>query len=142
MAPAGGLRTASPLEVALTERPRAHVLVVDNEPEILEVLQTLLVDEGYAVSTARDGAEALERVREAAPDLILLDMLMPGMDGWGFAREYGRLPGPRAPIVVTAATYAEERAQQIGAAAHCAKPFELDALLTLIRQVARADRRA
>ena len=116
-----------------------RVLVVDNEPEILSLLEEFLTDEGYAVSTARDGAEALEGARQAPPDLILLDMLMPIMDGWAFAREYRRLPGPQAPIIVTAATYTEDRAHQISATDHCAKPFELDALLALIRRHTRAD---
>jgi two-component system, chemotaxis family, chemotaxis protein CheY len=126
----------------MTDTAAVRVLVVDDDPDVLEVVGDLLADEGYAVSTARNGAEALEQAGRAPPDLILLDMIMPVMDGWAFAREYGQLPGPRAPIIVTAATFAEDRARQIGAAAHCAKPFEADTLLALVRQHTITDRQA
>jgi two-component system chemotaxis response regulator CheY len=89
----------------------------------------LLSDEGYAVLSAADGAEALDQVQQHHPDLILLDMLMPVVDGWGFARGYGQLPGPKAPIIVTAATRSEERAGEIGAAGYCSKPFSVPELL-------------
>jgi CheY-like chemotaxis protein len=126
----------------VTDPAAVRVLVVDDDHDVLEVLQDSLAGEGYAVATARNGAEALERIRQAPPDVILLDMRMPVMDGWAFARAYRQQPGPRAAIVVTAATYAEDRARQIGADGHCGKPFELDALLDLIRQHTSTDRRA
>jgi CheY-like chemotaxis protein len=121
-------------ETAFTNRVVARVLVVEDDSAILDLLRDLLADEGYSISAARNGAEALEQVREAPPDVILLDMLMPVMDGWAFAREYRQLPGSRAAIIVTAATWAEDRAQEIGASDHCAKPFELNTLLERIRR--------
>ena len=59
----------------------ARVLVVDDEPEIRRVLRTGLTARGYTVETAADGREGLERLRQAAPDVILLDLMMPGMPG-------------------------------------------------------------
>jgi CheY-like chemotaxis protein len=109
------------------------VLVVDDDATIREVVDALLSEEGYEVVTAADGAAALARVRERPPGLILLDMRMPGMDGWAFARAYHRSPGPHAPIVVlTAAREAAERAAQIGADGVLSKPFDLDELLDLV----------
>ena len=109
------------------------VLVVDDDAPIREVVDALLSEEGYEVVTAADGAAALARLRERPPGLILLDLRMPGMDGWAFARAYRRSPGPHAPIVVlTAAREAAERAAQIGADGVLSKPFDLDELLDLV----------
>jgi CheY-like chemotaxis protein len=62
-------------------------------------------------------------------------MLMPVMDGWAFARAYQQLPGPPAPIVVTAATDAAGRAVEIGVAGHCSKPFDVNELLHLVEDL-------
>ena len=76
---------------------------------------------------------ALALLDEERPDLILLDMKMPGMDGWEFARRYAELPGPRPPIVVvTAAQDASRRAAEIAAQGYLAKPFGIDDLLEVI----------
>jgi CheY-like chemotaxis protein len=119
--------------------PVRPVLVVDDEAAIRAVLVALLRDEGYAVAQAADGAAALGVVRATPPRLILLDMRMPGMDGWEFARRYWARPpdrpGPRAPLVcVTAAVDAAAWGAQIGAAATVGKPFDLDAVLAVVRR--------
>ncbi len=114
---------------------RKLVLVVDDEPEILDVATFVLEDEGYAVRTASDGQQALSLVSEQTPDLILLDMRMPVLDGWGFAREYRSRYDQRAPIVVlTAAASAAKRAEEVGAIGYLEKPFELDALVGIVRR--------
>ena len=119
-------------------RPRP-ILVVDDDAAIRRVVAAVLADEGYTVAEAPDGGAALARARAAPPRLILLDMRMPGMDGWEFARRYRRRPGPHAPIIcVTAAVDAAARGAQIGAVAALGKPFDLDALLALVGRHARA----
>jgi DNA-binding response OmpR family regulator len=88
--------------------------------------------EGYAVETARNGAEALAAAARERPALVLLDMKMPVLDGWGFVREAGAR-GLQLPVVVmTAAQDARRRATEIGAVDCLAKPFELDELLATV----------
>jgi two-component system, chemotaxis family, chemotaxis protein CheY len=113
------------------------ILVVDDDEGIREFVQTVLSDEGYEVRTAWHGAAALELLEQVSPSVILLDMRMPVMDGWEFARQYRERPGPHAPIiVVTAARDADDRAAQIAADGVLPKPFRLHQLLALVDQYA------
>jgi CheY-like chemotaxis protein len=117
-----------------TSRP---ILVVDDDESIREFVSVALVDEGYSVVTAGDGAQALESIQRERPGVILLDMRMPVMDGWEFSRAYHATPAPHAPIiVVTAARDAAERASQIQAEGYLAKPFDLEELLILVSRFA------
>jgi two-component system chemotaxis response regulator CheY len=116
----------------------ARILVVDDDESIGEFVSMALADEGYDVVTALNGATALELIERERPDVILLDMRMPIMDGWEFARRYREMTGPHAPIiVVTAARDASDRAAQIEADGVLAKPFNLDDLLGLVDRYAR-----
>jgi two-component system, chemotaxis family, chemotaxis protein CheY len=118
------------------------VLVVDDDATIRQFLEMALTDQGYPVVTAEDGRAALEAVDRARPDLILLDMRMPVLDGWGFAEAYRRTLPPHAPIIVlTAARNAAQYAGEIRADAFLAKPFELRELLRLVRQFTGTPRR-
>ena len=115
-----------------------RILVVDDDDSIRDMIEIVLAAEGYAVRTAAHGAAALELVEESPPRLILLDMRMPVLDGWGFARAYRQRPGPHAPIVVlTAARDAAARAAEIQADGYLGKPFNLGELLDLVDQHAR-----
>ncbi len=112
-----------------------RVLVVDDDEGILGFIREILTDEGYEVVEAIDGAEALDRARRQRPDLILLDMRMPAMDGWEFAEAYRSAPGPHAPIIVmTAARDAADIAADIHAQGYLAKPFTLDRLLSVVER--------
>jgi two-component system chemotaxis response regulator CheY len=110
-------------------------MLVDDDSTIRTVLASLLQDEGHTVLQAANGAEALDLAARHSPRLIFLDMRMPVMDGWQFAREYRAGPGPHAPIVVmTAAQNAREWCAQV-AADHCLpKPFELDLFLEAVQR--------
>jgi CheY-like chemotaxis protein len=115
--------------------PELPILVVDDDPSILETVREILDLEGYAVETATNGADALEKVKHSPPLFILLDMRMPILDGWGFAREM-RARGVSIPIVVmTAAQDARRWANEIGAAAYVAKPFEIPDFLTTVERL-------
>ncbi len=114
--------------------PELRVLVVDDEADIRATVTEMLEIEGYDVDEAANGADALHAIEVHAPDLILLDMRMPILDGWGFASELRRR-GHRTPIVVmTAARDAARWASEIAAAAFVAKPFGFDDLITAVEQ--------
>jgi two-component system, chemotaxis family, chemotaxis protein CheY len=109
-----------------------HILIIDDDPAIRAILTEVLVDEGYIVVTANNGAEGLAAVVGARPDLVLLDMRMPVLDGWDFARAIGER-GISLPIVVmTAAQEARQWSQEIGVTWVLAKPFDLDELLQVV----------
>ena len=115
-------------------RTGAPVLVVDDDPLIRTSISEILDLEGYPVATAANGAEALESVEKSRPSLVLLDMRMPIMDGWGFAGALGER-GIHLPILVmTAAQSAETWAQEVGADGYLAKPFELVDLLDAVER--------
>jgi CheY-like chemotaxis protein len=116
-----------------------RVLVVDDEPPLRDLIRMVLEDEGYEVMTATNGAEALARAVAFEPNVILLDMSMPVMDGRAFVEAY-RAKGPPPPlapiIVVTAAGDAATRAVQLRAAGFIAKPFDIDQLAERVAKVA------
>lgn len=116
------------------------ILVVDDDPAIRTTIADILGLEGYRVETAANGREALDFVAVERPAVVVLDMRMPVMDGWTFAREL-RNRGVKLPIVViTAARDAERWAREIGADAFLAKPFELTDLLDAIERFEVLDR--
>lgn len=113
------------------------VLIVDDEPDILLMLRTALEVEGFQTALAGDGDTALERAVESPPDVVLLDLMMPMMDGWTLLEELigqKRRPGL---IVVSAKTRAGDmaRAFRLGADAYVTKPFDFDLLTRTIREV-------
>ena len=114
------------------------VLVVEDDQDLSALLELVLADAGYAVRVAGDGLAALRRVEEAMPGVILLDMRMPVMNGWEFAREFRARYGRACPVVVvTAAENARLRAEEIGADGWLAKPFDLDAVLDMVERQLR-----
>jgi two-component system, chemotaxis family, chemotaxis protein CheY len=122
-----------------------RVLVIDDDQWIRDLICMTLEEEGYAADKAANGEAALrhldtlERNGRRHPDVILLDMRMPVMDGWTFAREYLSRPGPHARIVViTAATDAAHYAAEVGADGALAKPFNIEELLAVVGAFARA----
>jgi CheY-like chemotaxis protein len=121
----------------------APVLIVEDDDDLRELMACVVEEAGFPVTTASNGQVALDRVKGDQPAVILLDMRMPVLDGWGFARAYKDMPGPHAPIVVvTAAQNASNWADQVGAAAHLAKPFDLQDLVGLVQHQASAARQA
>jgi CheY-like chemotaxis protein len=109
------------------------VLVVEDDRDLATLEQMILADAGYRVRTAANGSEALACVSERMPGLVLLDMRMPVMNGWEFAREFRERFGRAAPIVVvTAAENARARAEEIEAEAWLEKPFDLDDVLRIV----------
>ena len=111
------------------------VLVVEDEQDVRMLVALLLTEEGYEVETAADGQAALEAVARQLPHVILLDMRMPRMDGWQFARLFReRYDSLRPIIVMTASPDARVRAAEIGADDFVGKPFRLDELIAVVRR--------
>ena len=117
---------------------RPTVLVVDDEEMIRAVIAESLVDEGYRVVQAKDGQEALDAVSAHRPAVILLDMRMPVLDGWGFMRELKLRPGHSASVVVmTAAQNAGRWCEEVGGDECLAKPFEIEDLVGVVERLSR-----
>jgi CheY-like chemotaxis protein len=116
------------------ERPKS-VLIVEDDVDLSSLLAMLLEQRGYSIETAGNGHEALQVLEGGIPDLILLDMKMPVMNGWEFAHEFNERHDHAAPIVVvTAAADAEHRAKEIGADGWVGKPFDMGRLLSAVGQ--------
>src|SRR5512139_2476610 len=118
------------------ERNGASILVVDDDPEIVSMLSTRLTARGYKVSSAGDGHRALELAKRERPDLVLLDVMMPGKSGWEVARALKQDPVTQAIkiVMVTAigAQVNEITSPLYGADAHVDKPFEFEKLEKII----------
>ncbi|MFJ3220398.1 response regulator transcription factor [Kitasatospora sp. NPDC086801] len=134
MTPSADDRTA-----AEPGHPSARLLVVDDEPALRDALESSLAFEGYEVATATDGYEALESVERDRPDLVLLDIMMPRMDGLTAVRRM-RSRGDTVPVLMlTARDAVGDRVTglDVGADDYLAKPFELDELLARVRALLR-----
>jgi len=111
------------------------VLIVDDDEDMAEVVKAVLDSEGYRCRYAANGRQALEEVASAMPAVILLDMLMPVMNGWECARALRARYGQALPIIVmTAAEHAEGRRNDAGADDVLSKPFDLHELLRVVGQ--------
>lgn len=118
------------------------VLVVDDEPQVVWMLRFTLEAEGYQTFSARDGRAALDEVRQHRPNLMLLDIMMPIMDGWTVLEELRALPDEERPrvVVVSARASLRDRAKaiELGADAFVPKPFNVDDLLEIVHGLERA----
>jgi CheY-like chemotaxis protein len=112
------------------------ILVVDDDQAMRHMLETVLLDEGYSVILARNGKEGLEQVRKQRPALVLLDLMMPVMDGWQFLEaikevpEYEDLP----VLLLSASRQLINTAKESQVKAYLSKPFELVKLLAYIEE--------
>ena len=119
--------------------PEARLLVVDDEPNIVELLSASLRFAGFEVATAAGGLEAVETARTFRPDLLVLDVMMPGLDGFGVVRRL-RQDGVRTPVLfLTAKDATEDKVQglSIGGDDYVTKPFSLEEVVARIRAVLR-----
>jgi CheY-like chemotaxis protein len=118
-----------------------HILVVDDDPSIRDVVADFLELSDYAVATASNGIEALAHIRSSRPAAVLLDLMMPVMDGWEFLRQC-RQEAPCAPVpiaIMSAAREAGAAASELGAQAFLPKPFDLDTVLAVVDQLASGE---
>jgi two-component system, OmpR family, response regulator MprA len=110
------------------------VLIVDDDRGLKETLKAILAMAGYTVAVAGDGLEALEKIGEYAPHLILLDLVMPRMDGFAFVEELERrgLRSMQPILALSADARVEEKAARLRADDYVAKPFDMDELLAKV----------
>lgn len=119
--------------------PEARLLVVDDEPNIVELLSASLRYAGFEVQTAQNGADALRIARAFRPDLLVLDVMMPGMDGFDVVRRLNG-EGPRIPVLfLTARDATEDKVTglTLGGDDYVTKPFSLEEVIARIRAVIR-----
>jgi len=124
--------------VSGVEQAAPVVVLADDEPNIRETLAFMLEMEGFDVVQARDGEEALERVREHRPRVLLLDAMMPRRDGFDVCRTIKGEPDLAGTVVVMVTALGQrtdrERALEAGADHYIAKPFDENKLLDLLRR--------
>jgi CheY-like chemotaxis protein len=116
----------------VSDHEHKRVLVVDDDEEVLQMVQDALEDSGYVVLTARDGSEALLSLTSHKPDVVLLDVQMPRMDGQATLAELRRMYSDRPvpPVVLmTAAEHAREWAMRLETPLYLEKPFDVNTLL-------------
>jgi DNA-binding response OmpR family regulator len=113
----------------------ARILVVDDDPAIRQLLTDVLEMDGYEVSIAVDGLAAVREVQASSPDFVILDVMMPGLDGFGVLGTIRAQPGEPVPVLMLTAAAesdASSRAWASGVDYYLAKPFTADAVLDLL----------
>jgi DNA-binding response OmpR family regulator len=122
---------------AMASAPTHRVLLVDDDPVIVRLLEVNFRLEGYAIETATRGEEALEKAQTKRPDLIVLDVMMPGIDGWEVCRRLREDPTlADVPVIFLSARAQEddrERGRALGVVDYLTKPFDPTALLETVR---------
>ena len=143
--PDGCMQAGAPGTVGMDEmnaEGHGSVLVVDDEPQVAWVLRFSLEHEGYRTYTASNGVEALEEFEKHHPRLMVLDLMMPEMDGWAVLRALTKLPHEERPriVIVSALTGPDDKAKAtaLGADAFVPKPFDVEELIGVLGGLAKA----
>lgn len=125
---------------------KKNVFIVEDEEDILELLRFNLEREGYSVSSATNGEDALNAIKESLPDVVLLDLMLPGVDGLEVCRKLKRNEKTaETPIIMLTAKGEESdivTGLELGADDYIAKPFSMKVLIARLRNVLRRDRKA
>lgn len=118
------------------------ILIADDEPALRSLLKTNLSFEGFETLTASNGEEALRVIRDAAPDVVLLDVMMPVMDGWQVLEELAKSDNRSTRVILVtakASTAAQLQGWELGCDGYLTKPFDLDVMIERIVEVAGRD---
>ncbi len=114
------------------------ILVVDDAPEIGMLMEDILEPHGYEVDSAPDASAAMEKIRKSLPDLILLDIMMPGKDGYQFCAELKSTAFQNIPVIMVTVKRDRsdvERGFKVGASDYITKPFDPDDLVVRIKNI-------
>jgi CheY-like chemotaxis protein len=120
-------------------RNRKKILVIDDEPELIKAVEIRLKSIGYEVALSYDGRAGIDKAKEIKPDLILLDLVMPIMDGYVVANELKDDPETKhIPIIILTASRRKDlkaRCRELGVASFIMKPFETSDLLNMVKAI-------
>jgi two-component system, NtrC family, nitrogen regulation response regulator NtrX len=123
------------VQVSVEEEP-GYILVIDDDEDICEVISMILADEGYEVTTARDGARALAMIQRRPPALILLDLSITGNSAQDLVTAYRQTIGEAGSIIVVSGhVNVEQRAESVGADAFLSKPFDVPILIDTVQAI-------
>jgi DNA-binding response OmpR family regulator len=118
---------------------RKTLLAIDDDPHIADILGLLLKDKGYDVIEASDGRQGLEKARDLKPDIIVLDVMMPELDGWEVLKELKRSETARdIPVVIVSVFDEKKLGFRLGAFDYLVKPFEIPDILGMVEKVESA----
>ena len=120
---------------SIDEPSKPHVLIVDDDPEIIESIRYALTEKGFAVSVARDGNQGVAYAETKAPDLVILDMMMPSRSGFLVLerlRQTTEIPVPVIMITANEGSRHREYAEMLGVSDYIGKPFTMDRLLNSV----------
>jgi CheY-like chemotaxis protein len=118
-----------------------RVLVVEDDPDLRTLMWRIFADARHEVAVAADGGEAIEKVHSLRPELVVLDLVLPGLDGWAVLRSIQKLPAPPPVVMLSVQTHSQiyARAAAAGVAAYVEKPFSVADLLSTCERVVRED---
>jgi CheY-like chemotaxis protein len=118
-----------------------RVLVVEDDPDLRTLMWRIFADGRHEVAMAADGGEAIEKVHSLRPELVVLDLVLPGLDGWAVLRSIQKLPAPPPVVMVSVHRHSEmyTRAAEAGVAAYIEKPFSVVDLLATCERILRDD---
>ena len=121
---------------------RPRVLVVEDDPDLLVILRVNLSGAGLEPILASDGRTAIDRIQAERPDAVLLDVMLPGIDGWQVLEGLHRLGNPVPTVVCSAKRNPEDmaRARELGAVAYLVKPFDIERLVDAVVEAASTGR--
>lgn len=123
----------TPMRASMGRPDKPHVLIVDDEPQILELLQELLEDEGYRVDCAADGRQAMRIIERETPSLVISDLMMPRLSGYELVRWiHDRHEGPKPHVVLMSAA---RESGPSSAIPFVRKPFDIDEMLDIVNDV-------
>jgi CheY-like chemotaxis protein len=118
-----------------------RVLVVEDDPDLRTLMWRIFADGRHEVAMAADGGDAIEKVHSLRPELVVLDLVLPGLDGWAVLRSIQKLPAPPPVVMLSVHSHSEmyARAAEAGVAAYVEKPFSAVDLLSTCERVVRED---
>lgn len=118
-----------------------RVLVVEDDPDLRTLMWRIFADGRHEVAMAADGGDAIEKVHSLRPELVVLDLVLPGLDGWAVLRSIQKLPAPPPVVMLSVHSHSEmyARAAEAGVAAYIEKPFSVVDLLSTCERVLRED---